>query len=249
MGFPIGDVLEFRDCGRVPYRDAFAMQQTAHAEVLAARESPTPRPMPVLLVEHDPPVITISRRPGAEANLVAGPERLAAEGVIVETTDRGGDVTYHGPGQLVVYPIIDLNRIGLRIHGYMRMLEQVVIDTIAEFGVRGHRDGCATGVWIGGEGDDPACGNVGTGGRKVCAMGVRVSRWVAMHGLALNVTTNLDHFKLIVPCGLPGRSVTSLAAELQSAVPAMQVVRWALAEHLLGNVMAALAAAPSSSER
>lgn len=171
--------------------------------------------MHLLLVEHDPPVITISARKTARQHLVATPDMLARAGVEVCETDRGGDITYHGPGQLVVYPILDLNTLGLRLHGYMRLLEQVVIDTLARFGIEGHRDEAATGVWV--------------GDSKICAMGVRVSRWVTMHGLALNVTTNLDHFDLIVPCGLVGRGVTSMARELGEACPSMDEVKEALA--------------------
>ena len=207
--------LEFQDLGRMPYAEAYAWQRDLLAEVIAARGSGGR--MAVLLVEHDPPVITVSRRRGAREHLVASPAQLAAAGVEVAETDRGGDITYHGPGQLVVYPILDLNALGLRLHGYMRFLESVVIEVLAGFGVVGHRDPCATGVWVGG--DD------GHGARKICAMGVRVSRWVSMHGLALNVSTNLDHFDLIVPCGLAGRPVTSLAREVPAAPPGLADVR------------------------
>jgi lipoyl(octanoyl) transferase len=158
--------------------------------------------------------------------------------VTVAETDRGGDITYHGPGQLVAYPILDLQRLALRIHGYMRLLESAVIAAIARFGVVGHRDACATGVWVGGDPlrapeacADP-CSAAPTGGRKICAMGVRVSRWATMHGLALNVSTNLDHFGLIVPCGLLGRPVTSLAAECAGVAPPLTEVKATLARCL-----------------
>ncbi|MCH8315669.1 MAG: lipoyl(octanoyl) transferase LipB, partial [Planctomycetes bacterium] len=162
------------------------------------------------------PVITISRRKTARDHLLATDEQLAAAGVQLTRTDRGGDITYHGPGQLVVYPILDLNALRLRIHGYMRFLEQIVIDTLAEFGIDGRRDECATGVWV------------GSSPQKICAMGVRVSRWVSMHGLALNVTTNLDHFDLIVPCGLVGRTVTSMQRQLGDACPTLDQVKHSL---------------------
>jgi lipoyl(octanoyl) transferase len=212
-------LVEVRDLGRIAYADGLALQRAAHADVLAARDRGDPPPMPIYFLEHDPPVITVSRRPGAADHLLATPELLAMHGVTVAETDRGGDITYHGPGQLVAYPILDLNRLGFRVHSYMRWLEEIVIDTISAFGVVGHRDVCATGVWVGGQataaGDEgeAACG---AGGRKICAMGVRIARWVSMHGLALNVTTNLAHFGLIVPCGLVGRPVTSLALEAQA---------------------------------
>lgn len=211
-------LLEVVDLGAMPYAEAYAIQTRTLDEVLARRDvegSPIGR---LLLVEHDPPVITVSRRPDAIGHLLADKARLDALGVTVEATDRGGDITYHGPGQLVAYPIIDLNRAGLRLHGYMRRLEEAVIRVCAELGVRGERDADATGVWV--------------GGAKICAMGVRVRRWVSMHGLALNVTTDLSHFDLIVPCGLAGRGVTSLAREVPGQAPSMSTVKALLAEAL-----------------
>lgn len=178
-------------------------------------------------------MITVSRRPGAAGNVLASPELLARHGVERHETDRGGDVTYHGPGQLVAYPIVDLELVGVRIHGWIRLLEQAVIDTLAAFGIEAARDPGATGVWVGRTESDPD----GAGGRKIAAIGVRVSRWVAMHGLALNVDPDLEHFGLIVPCGLAGRPVTSIAAELRarseaSAVPDMPEVKRELRRHL-----------------
>ncbi len=232
-------LIEVRDLGRISYADGLAIQRGTHAEVLARRDRAEDAPMPIYLLEHDPPVITVSRRPGVADHLVATPELLAQHGVTVAETDRGGDITYHGPGQLVAYPILDLNRLGFRVHGYMRWLEQVVIDAIAGYGVVGHRDACATGVWVGGEGgaaDGGATCEAGhasaRGGRKICAMGVRISRWVSMHGLALNVTTDMRHFGLIVPCGLVGRPVTSLALECSSP-PTMREVKRRIAQTFL----------------
>lgn len=245
--------LIVRDLGRMPYIEALAIQRHLHATVVGSRQPsavsrqhsehaignselgtrnselpnpPAPRPpraMHLLLVEHDPPVITVSARKTARQHLIATPDMLARAGVEVCETDRGGDITYHGPGQLVVYPILDLNTLGLRLHGYMRLLEQVVIDTLARFGIEGHRDDTATGVWVA-TAEHRAARNA-----KICAMGVRVSRWVTMHGLALNVTTNLDHFNLIIPCGLVGRGVTSMARELGEQCPSMDEVKEALA--------------------
>ncbi|KAA0216492.1 MAG: lipoyl(octanoyl) transferase LipB [Leptolyngbya sp. PLA3] len=208
--------LEVIDLGRMAYHAAWDEQRRLHAEVLAARERGEPEIGRVLLVEHDP-VITVTKRPGAIGHLLASPELLTRHGVELVHTDRGGDITYHGPGQLVCYPIIDLQLLHLRLHEYMRLLEQAVIDTIATFGLAGERDPSATGVWV-----RP---NAGLPAEKICAMGVRVSRWISMHGLALNVTTNLDHFGLIVPCGLSGRGVTSLGALLGAACPAMESVK------------------------
>jgi len=219
------------------YRDALDCQRAAHARVMEARARRTPsaeqarsgdagsasvdEPVgELLLVEHDPPVVTLGRRSTSRDHLVVSPERLAALGIDLEESDRGGDITWHGPGQLVAYPILDLDRLGLRIHPYMRLLEQVVIDLLADFAVHGDRDPEATGVWV--------------EHRKICAMGVRVSRWISMHGLALNVDPDLRSFELIVPCGLHGRPVTSLRREFEardggmSGVPSMAQVKTAL---------------------
>lgn len=197
--------LDVIDLGRMPYAEAFDLQLAHHAEILESRESPAPILGRLLLVEHDPPVITISRRADARSHLLASESLLARHGVTIAETDRGGDITYHGPGQLVVYPILDLNAFRLGLHDYMRLLEQAVIDTLALDNIPAERDATATGVWV----TSPAF----PAPRKIAAMGVRVRRWVSMHGLALNITTNLEHFGLIVPCGLAGRSVTSLQQE------------------------------------
>lgn len=207
--------LTVRDLGRMAYADAFELQKGLQQEVIEARRRDQSLAY-LVLVEHVPPVITISRRKTARDHLLATDEQLAAAGVQLTRTDRGGDITYHGPGQLVAYPILDLNALRLRIHSYMRFIEQIVIDTLAEFGIEGRRDECATGVWV------------GDGPQKICAMGVRISRWVSMHGLALNVTTNLDHFNLIVPCGLVGRTVTSMQRQLADACPTLDQVKHSL---------------------
>jgi lipoyl(octanoyl) transferase len=243
----------------MPYGAALDLQRAALEATVAARDGGPGDGMAgagrVYLVEHDPPVITVTRRPGAGRHVLASPGQLAETGVQLCETDRGGDVTYHGPGQLVVYPILDLNALGLRIHGYMRMLEEVVIRTLADFGVEGYRDACATGVWVGGSAVvAPACGDAGAstsveaarvGGSKICAMGVRVSRWVAMHGLALNVAPELSHVDLIVPCGLHGRTVTSLRRELGDAAPGMDRVKASIVGHLRDLVRARRAATAS----
>lgn len=250
--------IQFRDLGRLNYADAFALQKKLQAQVIEARAaraaSPdTPPPydndenLPtclghLLFVEHDPPVITLSRRKTARQHLIATPQQLSAAGVQVAETDRGGDITYHGPGQLVAYPIVDLNLLGLRLHGYMRLLEQIVIDTLAHFSINAHRDPEATGVWV------PLPNSINTNSApqsKICAMGVRVSRWVTMHGLALNVTTNLDHFNLIVPCGLIGRGVTSIQQLLNHQAPTMDQVKDALADQFAHHMQAVLDTCPS----
>ena len=150
----------------------------------------------LLFVEH-PHVITLGvRGDGGRSHLVATPELLAARGVEVHEAGRGGDITYHGPGQIVGYPILDLKPDRQDVHRYVRDLEEVLIRTAADYGIDAARVAGLTGVW--------------TGREKVAAIGVRIARWVTSHGFALNVTTDLDYFKLIVPCGIADRGVTSL---------------------------------------
>lgn len=218
----MSSLLKFIDLGRMPYDTAYGVQCDHLEEVIASRDTAGERGAGrVLLVEHDP-VITLGRRQGSERNLLASPEMLAHHGVELRESDRGGDITYHGPGQLVVYPILDLNRLNLGLHDYMRMLEDAVIGVCADFGVKGERDPSATGVWV------RAGGNTA----KVCAMGVRVRRWVSMHGLALNLSTNLEHFKLLVPCGLSGRPVTSLRELLGQSCPTMDEAKASVRSHV-----------------
>jgi lipoate-protein ligase B len=198
-----------RDLGTMPYRDALDVQRQTHARVVDGD-----LPGALLLVEH-PPVITIGRR-GKREHILADDARLAQLGIDLVETDRGGDVTYHGPGQVVLYPIVRLADRGIGIGSYMRLLEQVVIDVVAAYGVAAERDHCATGVWI--------------GGAKLCAMGVRVRRGITMHGLAVNVATDMTHFDAIVPCGLAGRPVTSLAQLCGNNAPRIEVVKANLVE-------------------
>lgn len=229
------------DLGRLDYAAAYLRQQeTLRATVDARAGEQSPRdplaPLATILFVEHPDVITVSRRPTAAGNVLFSAEHLASLGVQLHETDRGGDVTYHGPGQLVAYPIVDLNAFGLRLHDYMRLLEQAVIDTLAVFGVLGQRDPAATGVWT------PSSAGLA----KVCAMGVRVRHWVSMHGLALNVSTDLRRFQLIVPCGLVGRPVTSLHALLGNASPDMHHVMHELDRSLRALLLSKLAARPSS---
>src|SRR4051812_33589319 len=163
----------------------------------------------LLLVEHFP-VITFGRRAEAAArNLIASAERLKEMGVEVVESDRGGGITFHGPGQLVVYPIVRLNEHGLSVGGYVRKLEEVMIGALSDLGVSAKKDE-AIGVWV--------------DGKKICALGVRIKRGVSLHGVALNVSTNLRYFDLIVPCGLAGKGVTSLEKMLGKA-PSMEKVK------------------------
>lgn len=207
------------DLGLISYRDAWALQEQAHERVMEGGEEA------LFLLEHKP-VITFGRRAGDSAkNLIASKERLAEMGVEVVESDRGGDITFHGPGQLVAYPIVRLNGHGLSVGGYVRRLEDVIIATLGKFGIEAFKDDCAIGVWVGERG--AACG--ANGSAKICALGVRIKRGISMHGIALNVTTDLDYFNLINPCGL-GRPVTSMAKELGEKTPAMSEVKEAFSK-------------------
>ena len=215
------------DLGRVAYDDALALQRETHEALVAGREvlvagrealvagREARVPMTVFLLEHDPPVVTVTKRVGAAEHVLASDELLARHGIQRVETDRGGDVTYHGPGQLVAYPILDLQRLGLKVHPYVRWLEQCIIDTLAADGLAGIRDSTATGVWVGAD---------GAAERKIAAIGVRLSRFASLHGFALNVAPDLAHFGLIVPCGLQ-RPVTSIAAELGARAPSLDEVK------------------------
>lgn len=218
------------DLGRMPYEAAFAVQRETHERVLAGGAET------ILLVEHDP-VVTISQRRDCRQNLLLNEKQLASRGIALQPTDRGGDVTYHGPGQLVVYPIVRLADHGLNLGRYMRMLESAVIATLARFDIFGHREAGATGVWV----DAATVSGAPDARAKICAMGVRVRRNVTMHGLALNVTTDLEHFNVIVPCGLAGRAVTSLGAMLGDRAPAMEMVKADISEDLLASLRTASA--------
>jgi lipoyl(octanoyl) transferase len=183
-------VLDVRKLGLVSYEDALALQRSLVDDRRAGRIGDT-----LLLLEH-PHVITLGVR-GGRSHVLATAEVLAARGVEIHETGRGGDVTYHGPGQIVGYPILDLNPDRRDVHQYVRDLEEVLIRTAADFGMAAGRVSGLTGVWVGDE--------------KLAAIGVRIARWITSHGFALNVTTDLDYFSLIVPCGIADRGVTSMS--------------------------------------
>ncbi|HEX7139775.1 MAG TPA: lipoyl(octanoyl) transferase LipB [Vicinamibacterales bacterium] len=196
--------FEVRRLGRVPYPGALVMQRAFVEDRKAGRVVDL-----LLLVEH-PHVLTLGvRGDGGRAHILADAGVLASSGVEVFETGRGGDVTYHGPGQVVGYPIIDLKPDRCDVHRYVRDLEEVLIPVAADYGVTGTRVDGLTGVWVGHE--------------KLAAIGVRISRWVTSHGFALNVTTDLNYFSLIVPCGIADRGVTSLQRLLGRAVSVAEV--------------------------
>ncbi|NJL31928.1 MAG: lipoyl(octanoyl) transferase LipB [Phycisphaerales bacterium] len=213
----------------MPYTQAFELQCQHHEQILQGTGHPV-----VLLVEHDP-VITVSRRATASKNLLASPDMLRQLGIDVQPTDRGGDVTYHGPGQLVAYPILRLTDLHMNIGAYMRFLEEVVIQTVAHYGITARRDKANTGVWVDGQAMNlsPAMTLPPTQPAKLCAMGIRVRRNITLHGLALNITTNLTHFQTIIPCGLAGYGVTSLQQLLGPKTPSMAQVKQQFTEIFL----------------
>ena len=195
--------LAVRRLGVVGYDDALGMQRELVEERRAGRIGDT-----LLLLEH-PPVITLGvKTRGGTGNIVATSDELTAAGVSVHETGRGGDVTYHGPGQLVGYPILDLRPDRTDVHRYVRDLEEALILTLREFGISGVRVPGLTGVWVGEPGRE----------NKIAAIGVRISRWITSHGFALNVSPDLGHFDLIVPCGITDRGVTSVARLLDREV-------------------------------
>ena len=204
--------LTVMDCGRAAYGPTLDLQKKLLREVQLADDERAY----LLLVEHEPAVITLGRRAKAE-HLLASRERLAAMGIELAEASRGGDITYHGPGQLVGYPILHLAPGRRPVHAYIRNLEESIIRLLERFGIEGRRIGGKTGVWVGDE--------------KVAAIGIAVSRWTAYHGFALNVATDLSAFDLIVPCGIRGARVTSLERLTGRAV-AMEEVKTPLVECL-----------------
>ena len=201
------------DLGRKSYGESLAVQEKYFNDIIelkrANRRNGTSEPTNnfLLWVEH-PPVFTLGKS-GKIEHLLVDQQALAEKGIEFFQTNRGGDITFHGLGQIVGYPIFDLDNFFTDIHKYLRFLEQAVIDTLTEYGLEATRSEGETGVWL----------DAGTPfSRKICALGVRASRWVTMHGFALNVNTDLSYFNHIVPCGIQGKGVTSLAKELEGEV-------------------------------
>ncbi len=205
--------------GRTGYQEGWDLQKQIQARLVEIQRAPEPAgPHPghvLLLVEH-PHVYTLGKS-GNEANLLLTEAELAARGAAFYRIDRGGDITYHGPGQIVGYPLLDLHHFFTDIHRYLRQLEEMTIRTLADYGIDGGRVPGRTGVWVGPDARGPE--------RKVCAMGIRCSRWVTMHGFALNAETDLSYFGHIIPCGIDDRGVTSIAAETGRAPVRAEVER------------------------
>lgn len=220
----------FQDLGLISYKDAWDYQSKKLKELVDRKLSnrklePENREAPIhylLFCEH-PPVYTLGKS-GSMGHLLLDEEGLKREGFEFFKINRGGDITYHGPGQIVGYPIFDLDCFFTDVHKYVRFLEEAVILTIAEYGLDGKREKGYTGVWLEGDGQQPK--------RKICAIGVHLSRWVTMHGFAFNINTQLSHFDNIIPCGIDDKDkdVTSLARELGREV-SMNEVKGKLRQH------------------
>jgi lipoyl(octanoyl) transferase len=207
-----------KDLGHKAYLEAFDIQNNYFEAIKDIKiknrreETDLPTPNYFLFTSH-PHVYTLGKS-GDAKHLLLQEDGLKKHGVTFVKSNRGGDITYHGPGQIIGYPIIDLDNFYTDIHKYLRMLEEVIILTLAEYKLKGMRSEGETGVWL----------DVGTPfARKICAMGVRTSRWVTMHGFALNISTDLSYFDHIIPCGIVGKGVTSMNAELNKVIDKQEV--------------------------
>ncbi|MBS1729213.1 MAG: lipoyl(octanoyl) transferase LipB [Bacteroidetes bacterium] len=198
----------FTDLGLKSYKDVWDLQERKLRHIVSQKmveEETGLLPVSHLFFTEHPAVYTLGRNGNEQHVLISGDE-LAKKGIEYFHTNRGGDITFHGPGQLVGYPIFDLSQFKTDVGWYLRQLEEVVIRTLSDYGISGDRSKGETGVWIDPQNPHRA--------RKICAMGIRCSRWVSMHGLALNINTNLQYFNFIIPCGIQNKQVTSLQQEL-----------------------------------
>ena len=230
MNEVINTKTRFIDLGIKDYKEAWNYQTSLFEKTLATKSANRDIPADqqtatenyLIFCEH-PHVYTLGKS-GKESNLLVDTQNLASIDATYYHINRGGDITYHGPGQIVVYPVIDLENFFTDIHKYMRLLEEAVIGTCADFGISAGRIPGLTGVWVDYTNEKTA--------RKICAMGVKTSRWVAMHGLALNVNTDLSYFGNIIPCGIQDKAVTSVSKELGSEQK-MSVVVDMLKKHIV----------------
>jgi lipoyl(octanoyl) transferase len=219
--------VSFKDLGLIDYKQCWDFQEELFAEILAVKSSNRKENKTISTKNHlifceHPHVYTLGKS-GDEKNLLVNEDYLKSRGATFHKINRGGDITYHGPGQIVGYPIIDLDNFFTDIHKYLRFLEEAIILTLKEYGLETERSPGETGVWF----------DVGTTkARKICALGVKSSRWVTMHGFAFNVNSDLSYFGNIIPCGISDKSVTSLQKELGKEVD-MNEVRNKLKAHLI----------------
>ena len=221
-------LVEIKDLGRIRYAEAWTYQEQVFDGVVKSkihlRDNPNESSYPenfFLFCEH-PPVYTLGKS-GKMENLLLNDRELSSRNIDFHKINRGGDITYHGPGQIVGYPILDLDQFFTDIHKYLRFLEEAIILTLAEYGIEAGRVEGLTGVWLDIENKEKS--------RKICAMGIKCSRWVTMHGFAFNVNTELDYFEKIVPCGIDDRDVTSMKRELGREVD-MDEVKAKIIKHL-----------------
>ena len=223
------------DCqwvGRMPYKECWEYQQRLFNELLAKQGEGGDHAGTIIFVEH-PAVYTLGKS-GNMGNMLIDEARLKALGAEFYHIDRGGDITFHGEGQVVCYPILDLEKLGIGLRRYIEILEQSIIETVAEFGVEGRRLEGATGVWLYDEMENALGEKLQRNWRKICAIGVKASRFVTMHGLALNASTDLNWFTMINPCGFVDKGVTSLTKECGREVSFEEASR-VLCEKLLRN--------------
>lgn len=213
--------ISYRDLGLIDYKECWDLQQGLFDGLVAAKTTDVANAAAhtLLLCEH-PHVYTLGKS-GHKDNMLITPEFMQRIGATFYLIDRGGDITYHGPGQLVGYPVLDLEKLGVGLKEYVHGLEQAIIETVGEFGIKSGRSEGATGVWL----QQDAKGGL----RKISAIGVRSSRFVTMHGFSLNVAPQMEYFSYINPCGFTDRGVTSMAAELGEA-PAMESVKRVFAQ-------------------
>jgi lipoyl(octanoyl) transferase len=211
--------VECIDLGLIDYKEAWDLQEKLFQKTVQQKidirngNTSTETSNYIIFCEH-PHVYTLGKS-GSEENLLLNAEQLSEKEAVYYKINRGGDITYHGPGQLVVYPILDLDYFFTDIHKYMRFLEEVVISTLKEFGIESGRYEGLTGVWI--EAETPRA-------RKICAMGVKSSRWVTMHGIGFNINTDLNYFSHIIPCGIDDKAVTSMKQELGIPISMEKVI-------------------------
>ncbi|MDB4126753.1 lipoyl(octanoyl) transferase LipB [Flavobacteriales bacterium] len=219
--------VSFKDLGLIDYKQCWEFQEELFAEILAVKSSNRKENKTISTKNHlifceHPHVYTLGKS-GDEKNLLVNEDYLKSRGATFHRINRGGDITYHGPGQIVGYPILDLDNFFTDIHKYLRFLEEAVIMTLKEYGLASERSPGETGVWF----------DVGTSkARKICALGVKSSRWVTMHGFAFNVNSDLSYFGNIIPCGITDKSVTSLQKELGKEIN-MNEVKNKLKAHLI----------------
>ncbi|MBN8651073.1 MAG: lipoyl(octanoyl) transferase LipB [Cytophagales bacterium] len=227
MNNTLNKKTKFIDLGLMDYKQAWDYQTTLFQSILdvkaANRTSSQPLATSNFLIFCEHPHVYTLGKSGDEQNLLLKKEDLHTIDATYYHINRGGDITYHGPGQLVVYPVMDLENFFTDIHKYMRLLEEAVIQTLEEFGIKSGRINGLTGVWLDYENEKQA--------RKICALGVKTSRWVTMHGLAFNVNANLNYFANIVPCGIADKAVTSMEKEL-SAIQDFVLVKTVLKKKL-----------------